>query len=71
MEDEDSDIRTLGDVRNLFRAMVHGNVSPKDIKALSVPLFSHRLEVAHDADQVLAECVAPVVERITRKTMAA
>jgi MoxR-like ATPase len=57
-------------------AMVHGRdyVSPKDIKALSVPLFSHRLELApgaHDADKIIVECVAPVVERLTRKSLAA
>jgi MoxR-like ATPase len=58
------------------RAMMHGRdfVSPHDIKALAVPLFSHRLELvpgAKDADSVVMECVVPILEAATRKTLSA
>jgi MoxR-like ATPase len=48
-------------------------VSPQDVKALAVPLFSHRLELARgarDPEVIVAECVAPVVEAATRRTLA-
>jgi MoxR-like ATPase len=48
-------------------------VSPQDVKALAVPLFSHRLELARgarDAEVIVTECVAPVVEVATRRTLA-
>jgi MoxR-like ATPase len=56
------------------RAVIHGRdfVSPQDIKALAMPLFAHRLELARgarDADTIVAECVAPVVEAATRRTL--
>jgi MoxR-like ATPase len=55
-------------------AMLHGRdyVTPRDLKALAAPLFSHRLKLTPgvpDADAVVAECVAPVVEAYTRKTL--
>ena len=58
------------------RAMMHGRdyVSPKDIKALAVPLFSHRLELApgnKEHDAVDEECTASVVEAATRESLAA
>jgi MoxR-like ATPase len=57
-------------------AMMHGRdyVSPKDVKSLALPLFSHRLDLVpgvKDADVVVKECVAPVVEKMTRRTLAA
>jgi hypothetical protein len=47
-------------------------VSPQDIKALAVPLFSHRLTLVpgfKDGDTVVTECVAPIVEAMTRRTL--
>jgi MoxR-like ATPase len=57
-------------------AAAHGRdyVSPRDLKALAVPMFSHRLELAAgetDADKVVNECVLPVVEAFTRKALKA
>ena len=57
------------------RAMMHGRdyVSPADIKALAQPMFSHRLELLpglKDADTVVAECCAPVIEAATRNSLA-
>ena len=49
-------------------------VSPLDVKTLAVPLFSHRLDLlpgVENADEIVAECVAPAVERATRKTLVA
>ena len=56
-------------------AMLHGRdfVSPRDVKSLAVPMLSHRLELAAgvtDADAVLADCAAPIIECHTRKTLA-
>ena len=56
-------------------AVLHGRdfVSPRDVKALAVPLFSHRLELVpgeKEPDAVVQECVAPVVEKLTRRTLA-
>jgi MoxR-like ATPase len=56
-------------------AMLHGRdfVSPRDVKALAVPMFSHRLELAAgatDADAVVTDCAAPIIECHTRKTLA-
>ncbi len=58
------------------RAMMHGRdyVSPKDVKALAQPLFSHRMVLTpgcKDPDGVLEECVAPVIEAATRTTLTA
>lgn len=58
------------------RAMMHGRdyVSPNDIKALAVPLFSHRMELApgcKDPDAVVEECTASVIEAATRESLAA
>jgi MoxR-like ATPase len=57
-------------------AMMHGRdyVSPRDVKALAVPMFGHRLELAPgagDADAVVTECVLPVIEAVTRKSLKA
>ncbi|MDR3636242.1 MAG: AAA family ATPase [Isosphaeraceae bacterium] len=57
-------------------ATIHGRdyVSPRDLKALAVPMFSHRLELApgvNDPNTVVAECVLPVIERVTRKSLKA
>ena len=40
-------------------------VSLKDVKALAAPLFCHRLDLVpggRSAEEVVSECVAPVVE---------
>jgi MoxR-like ATPase len=55
-------------------AMMAGRdfVSPLDVKTLAVPLFAHRLELApgvRNADAAVLECIAPVVESATRKTL--
>lgn len=55
-------------------ALVNGRdfVSPRDLKSLAVPLFSHRLELVpgiKDGDAVVTECVTPVIESITRRTL--
>src|SRR5205807_151573 len=57
-------------------AMMHGRdyVSPRDVKGLAVPLFSHRLELipgAKTPDVVMTACLTPVVEALTRKSLAA
>ncbi len=57
-------------------AAAHGRdyISPRDLKALAVPMFSHRLELASgetDADRIVNECVLPVVESLTRKALKA
>ena len=57
-------------------AMVHGRdfVSPLDVKTLAVPLFSHRLDLppgVDNAEEIVTECVAPAIERATRKTLLA
>jgi MoxR-like ATPase len=57
-------------------ATIHGRdyVSPRDLKALAVPMFSHRLELAPGAgvpDTVVTECVLSVIERVTRKSLKA
>jgi MoxR-like ATPase len=47
-------------------------VSAEDIKALAIPIFSHRLTLQpgqKDADTIVMECIAPVVEALTRATM--
>jgi MoxR-like ATPase len=47
-------------------------VSPQDIKSLAAPLFAHRLDLAagvKDADALVGECVAPIVEAATRGTL--
>ena len=56
------------------RAMTHGRdfVSPDDMEALLVPLFGHRLELAPGVDDsapVIAECAAPILERMARFSM--
>lgn len=56
-------------------AMLNGRdyVSPRDVKALAIPMFSHRVEPAPgvaDVDVVIAECAAKVVERYMSKTLA-
>jgi MoxR-like ATPase len=55
-------------------AMLHGRdyVIPRDVAALAVPLFSHRLEMAAgapEAERVVTECMTPIVEAMTRKTL--
>lgn len=57
------------------RAVMHGRdyVSPRDVKALAIPLFSHRLELlpgAKEPDVIVAECAAGAIEVLTRKTLA-
>lgn len=56
------------------RAVLQGRdyVSPLDVKALAVPLFSHRIDLAaghRDADAVVMDNILPAVEALTRKTM--
>jgi MoxR-like ATPase len=55
-------------------AMMNGRdfVSPKDVKSLALPLFSHRMDLVpgvKDADAVVMECILPVVEKTTRRTL--
>lgn len=55
-------------------AMIQGRdfVSPRDIQRLAAPLFSHRLEFVpgvKNAEEVVLECVNPVIEKMTRKTV--
>jgi MoxR-like ATPase len=55
-------------------ALLHGRdfVSPKDIKSLSVPMFSHRIDLVpgvKNADEVVLDVITPIVEKMTRKTM--
>jgi MoxR-like ATPase len=55
-------------------AMMAGRdfVSPQDVKVLAVPLFSHRLTLVpglKDADTVVSECLLPVVENVTRRSL--
>ncbi len=56
------------------RAALHGRdfVSPRDVKALACPLFSHRLQLKSagvDPDQIVVECSLPVIESTIRKSM--
>jgi len=56
------------------RAMIHGrdHVAPEDVEALLGPLFGHRLELAPGTDEaapVIAECAAPVLERLARLSL--
>lgn len=58
------------------RALMHGRdfVSPKDIKALAVPMFSHRIELVpgcKDPDSVVEECAAASIESATRASLTA
>jgi MoxR-like ATPase len=55
-------------------ALVQGRdfVSPRDVQKLAAPLFSHRIELvpgAKNADDVVMDCVNPIVEKVTRKTI--
>ncbi len=56
------------------RAMMHGRdfVSPDDLKALALPIFSHRLEmmpgIAHN-DSVVEEVVLLVIESLCRSSL--
>jgi MoxR-like ATPase len=52
-------------------AVIQGRdyVTPKDLKTLAVPLFSHRIELApgfKDADAIVISSVTPIVESVTR-----
>lgn len=56
------------------RAALHGRdfVSPRDVKSLAIPLFSHRLQLKSgglDADQVVNDCSLPVIEAAIRKSL--
>ena len=58
------------------RALMQGRdfVSPKDIKALAGPMFSHRLELVpgqKDPDAVVMDNVAPVIEAATKQSVSA
>ncbi|MEM9369037.1 MAG: MoxR family ATPase, partial [Planctomycetota bacterium] len=51
------------------RALTQGRdfVSPDDVKALSTPIFKHRLELmpgVSDADEVIDDVMAPIMEAI-------
>jgi MoxR-like ATPase len=55
-------------------AAAHGRdyISPRDLKSLAVPMFSHRLELvpgSSDPDKVVTDCVLPVIESVTRKAL--
>ena len=47
-------------------------VSLKDVKALAAPLFCHRLDLVpggRGAEEIVSDCVTPVVEALTRQTL--
>jgi MoxR-like ATPase len=56
------------------RAMMHGRdfVAPDDLKALAIPIFSHRLElqpgVGH-SDEVVEAVLLPVIESLCRSSL--
>ncbi len=55
-------------------AMIQGRdfISPRDVQALAVPLFSHRIELApgsKNPEAVVTDCVTPIIEKLTRKTL--
>jgi MoxR-like ATPase len=55
-------------------ALIHGRdfVAPKDVKSLCVPMFSHRIDLmpgVKNGEEVVMDCVTPIVEKLTRKTM--
>lgn len=55
-------------------AMLNGRdyVSHRDVKALAIPMFSHRVEPAPgvtDIDAVISECTAKIVDRYASKTL--
>jgi MoxR-like ATPase len=55
-------------------AMMHGRdfVTPRDIKTLAIPIFSHRLELVpgeKEPEKIVAECIAPIIESMTRRTL--
>ncbi len=57
------------------RALMQGRdfVSPKDLKALAVAMFSHRMELVpgqRDPDAVVQDCVAPIIEAATKGSLA-
>ncbi|MCA9245877.1 MAG: AAA family ATPase [Planctomycetales bacterium] len=56
------------------RAAMNGRdfVSPRDVKDLAIPLFSHRLQLKSqngDTDTVVRDCVLPVLESMIRKSL--
>ncbi len=56
------------------RALLRGRdyVSPEDLEALAAHVFRHRLECApgvRDPDQVIAECLAPEIEKLARASL--
>ncbi len=56
------------------RATLHGRdfVSPEDVRALTIPLFAHRLVLAsgaRDPAAIVTECALPVIEKVTRTTL--
>ena len=57
-------------------AMMHGRdfISPRDVKTLAAPIFGHRLELVPgetDPDRIVAECIAPIIESLSRRTLTA
>ena len=47
-------------------------VTPLDVKTLAGPLFGHRLDLlpgVKDADLVVQECIRPIIEKVTRRTL--
>ena len=56
------------------RALLRGRdyVSPEDVEALAPHVFRHRIECApgvRDADEVVAECLAPEIEKLARASL--
>lgn len=56
-------------------AVLHGRdyVTPRDVATLAVPLFAHRLELncgTVEPESVIADCLAPIMESISRRTIA-
>jgi MoxR-like ATPase len=57
-------------------AMIHGRdyISPRDVKTLAAPIFGHRLELMpgeKEPDKVVADCIAPIIETMSRSTLSA
>jgi MoxR-like ATPase len=56
------------------RALMRGRdyVSPEDLESLAPHVFRHRIECAagvRDADEVIAECLAPQIEKLARLSL--
>lgn len=55
-------------------AMMQGrdHVTPEDIRALAMPIFTHRLELVpgiKDPTQVIEDCMLPILEKVTKRSL--